>query len=47
MEEDIRNGKYEKSPSENKDLEWEDEPEIIVDKEVILKRKYMNLNSKE
>jgi hypothetical protein len=47
MAEDIRNGEYESKQPDDVDIEWENDPEIIVEKETIMKRKYVNFNTKE
>jgi hypothetical protein len=47
IEENIRNGKYENNQPDDKNREWENESTVIVDKELILKRKYINFNRKE
>jgi hypothetical protein len=47
MAEDIRNGKYESKQPDDVDIEWENEPKTEVNKEVIMKRKFMNFNTKE
>jgi hypothetical protein len=47
MEEDIRNGKYESKQPDDLDMEWGNDPEIIVEKETVMKRKYVKFNTKE
>jgi hypothetical protein len=45
--EEVRNRKYESKQTEDTNMEWENNPKLIINEKVILKSKPMNSNTKK